>query len=320
MLKKQHMLMRQIYQVMMSNKSEEGFSLIELLVSITLSFLFIELLFHTYVWVTQQESLLREKIMLENNAQFAQFILMREIQTAGFLGCNRYDKLNIHYPDKRPYFPIFPIQIVSKASHCLGKHIHPESDLLIIEKLSSKTADLLGYQAPNKIKVNLKDRFEESDLLVITNCEKADIIAPVAVQKMPFYQVLTVSKDLHYAKGAQIGKFIATAFFIEKTHRNNIQHEPIYALYSYDLIHHRKTEYIQNIESMSFSYASFEGWLNKAFFEPRDKCPNGSTMAERISLIKINLQLRSENALLYPYKVLRKNLDIIVNLRNLNEK
>jgi hypothetical protein len=227
--------------------SATGFSLIELLIGIALSFLFLHLLIQSYIFFSKQADFLKESVQLEENMHFAQFILTREIQTAGFLGCNKWDNLSIHSHLKEIGIPLSPIQIFDKNSHFLGKYTHPESDILVIQKMSEITNCVLRDLKTKSLKISADSLFKKEDALVIADCEKADFISPLSVtanKPSTLFQTLILPEPLNYTTSAQVGKFIATAFFIEKTHRKNLRGNPIYALYAYDLINHQKTEYL----------------------------------------------------------------------------
>ena len=124
--------------------------------------------------------------------------------------------------------------------------------------------------------------------------------------------MITAEKPLtgHYSR-AEIGKLNVTGFFIEKTQRKDQQGQPIKALYSYDFIHHRKTEWVSGIESMEFFFAAGSDEDSRATFEPS----SNETDLSGVQLIKIVLSLKSENAFLNQNKTLHKKQEIFIDLR-----
>lgn len=276
--------------VINKNNTEAGFSLVELLISISLSMILVNLLIHTYIFLEKQSNMLKERIRLEENAKFGQFLLMHEVQSAGFIGCNQCRYLNIKYHFKNKLFPFTPLQITSRLNHNLGKNIHPESDILMVEKMSEITAP-----APHQS--------NREEIYIISDCEKSDFI-----KSDPFKINL---KSLGYKENIKIGKLIATAFFIEKTRKKELYGKSIYSLYSYDLIHHQKSEYISNIKEMHFSYAVHDGGDNFHFEEIDSDC-----ILSHPTLLKINLKLLPENNWFFSDKVSVKDVEIYAYVRN----
>ena len=171
-------------------KSNSGFSIAEVLLSITITILLIDLIIHVCITLVNQHNLLKEKTTLAENAQFAEFILRREIQTAGFLGCNKVNQLDIRYQLKKSYLPIMPIQILSKNDsfspslrglRCLQAAAIQKSDVIIIEKMSEKTVDFLGQKKSMAIKTSKENLFEVAEPIVIADCQQADIFSPSAI-------------------------------------------------------------------------------------------------------------------------------------------
>lgn len=304
----------------MNKPSESGFSLIELLFGIALSFLFLHLLFQSYIFFSKQSDFLKESIQLEENAHFAQFILTREIQTAGFLGCNQWNNVTIHSHLKEIGVPLNPIQIFDKNSQFLGNRIHPESDILVIQKMS-ETTDCISRDLKTKsLKINANRLFKKEDALIIADCEKADFIYPTAIKPSTFFQTITLPQPLIYPAGAQIGKFVATAFFIEKTHRKNLRGNAVYALYAYDLINHQKTEYLSGVNKMLFSYATVNENENNPVFKPFLASSEFFLTDEKPAtlLLKIILHLSSENFDRYAPHKLCKKITLLIFLRNMS--
>lgn len=277
--------------VIIKNNPESGFSFIEVLVSISLSIILVHLLINTYIFLEKQSNTLKERITLAANANYAQFLLMHEIQSAGFLGCNQCNYMNIRYHFKNKFFPFTSLQIINKYNHGLGKNIHPESDILLIEKMSNITKNMAFPQ-----------QRESMETYIVSDCEKADFI-----KSDPFKTNL---KLLGYKENIKIGKFTATAFFIEKNRKINLQGEAIYSLYSYDLVHHQKNEYISNIKDMNFYYAVQDDKNNFHFEDCNSNC-----ILSHPALLKISLKLLPEYNWFFSDKAPKKDVDFLVYVR-----
>lgn len=290
--------------------SNAGFSIAEVLLSITITIILVDLIIHACIALINQHNLLKEKTTLAENAQFAEFILRREIQTAGFFGCNKFNQLDIHYHLKKSYLPIIPIQIFSKNSYT-SNDIHPESDVIVIEKMSEKTADFLG-QKSTMIKTSKEISFEINEPIVIADCQQADIFSPSNITYTNAYQKIKTKKALqHHYDNALLGKLVATVFFVGETHRKNTDGNAIHALYSYDLIRHRKVELVSGVDAIEIFYGEKDDDHN-INFNPVSNTIDFSS----IHLIKIVLSLSNEDA---PFKkeILHLKKNMIIFLREL---
>ncbi len=285
-----------------SRESQLGFSLIEVLLSIAMTILLTDQMVRLCMTLIKQQALLQEKITLAENTQFAEFILRRELQTAGFCGCNGINQLNIYYHLSRWYLPIIPIQIFSKDTQIMGKKIHPESDVLVIEKMAEKTTNFLGKLNLARLKKCLQNEFDPKELFIIADCQQADVFALSDVPTL-----LSLNRYDH----AEIGKLVVHAFFIAKTSRKNQSSQPIKALYSYDFIHQRKTELVAGVEAMEFFYVDSDNDENQKTFKPL----TNTVDLVNLRLIKIILSLSSENPVVNAKERLHKKHEVLIYLR-----
>lgn len=294
-------------------KSNAGFSIAEVLLSIAITILLVDLIIHACITLVNQHNLLKEKTTIAENAQFAEFILRREIQTAGFFGCNTFNQLDIHYHLKKSYLPIIPLQILSKNA-CMPDDIHSESDVIVIEKMSEKTVDFLSQKKSMAIKASKENPFEVDEPIVIADCQQADIFLPSAITYGNSFQTIKTKKALqHRYDNGLLGKLVATAFFVGETHRKNAYGKAIHALYSYDLINRRKIELVSGVDAMDVFYAEQDSDDHEINFNPV------STTIDSLSirLIKIVLLLSNEDSLFSKKEILHTKKEILIFLREL---
>lgn len=294
------------------NHQNAGFSLIEILFSIVMTLLLVDGLIHFFMAVVKHHDFIGEKMNLLENSQFAEFTLRREIQTAGFCGCNQFNQLDFHDYLTRTDLPAASIRVFSKDSQILGQTVHPESDVLVIEKMGEKTVDCLGQPQSAEIKLNRSDYFSPNQPLIIADCQNAEIFSPYDIKNTKKYSFIHANHALNdYHGNAKVGEFVAKAFFIQKTHRKNRYGQPIRALYSYDLVHHRQMEWVTGVNSMVF-FSGFLDETNQLIFSPMNETVDN----KKVRLIKIILSLCSENAPVYQYSLLCRELEILIHLRN----
>lgn len=266
-----------------------------------MSLLLIDLTIHTSVLLAKQENLFKEKIAVENNAKFFEFTLTREIQMAGFCGCNVFKNLSIHSHFHRFYFPLVAIQIFSKSHHPFGKYIHPESDILVVESMSNHLIEQVNILKPPCIKLDLSHHFQCDDPLIISNCDHADVLMPAHIHYGKNDQWIHFSSALNNFETASVGKLIIYAFFIEKTHKKPSG----YALYRYDVVREQKMESVSGIQSMEFYGGVFDHENRTLYFKP---LLPGDDLSN-IKLIKIVFRVNSI------YKDLCQQRSFLVALR-----
>jgi hypothetical protein len=294
------------------SKSENGFSFIEILLSLLIAMLLTNFMIQLYIVAFKQEYFLREKIAIEEKAKFIEFMLTREIQTAGFCGCNRFNNIDINFHIKKNYFPFSPIKIFSKDNHPFGKNIHPESDSLVLEGMSNKIFDILVIMKKT-IKVGFQDVLKSEEPLMISDCNHADILIPDEIQYQKNTQIIKFNEKLNYDYKASIGKLIVTAFFIEKTRRKNCSGMPVYALYCYDLVGHKKTEFFSGVEEINFFYGVREEDKSMFFFKP---LLSGSDFSKS-GLIKISLKLSQGDTLCHSKEILYQHREFLIAMREM---
>jgi hypothetical protein len=238
--------------------------MIEFLLALSMSILLMGLVIHLSIFLINQENLFKEKVAVENNAQFFEFTLAHEIQMAGFCGCNVFKNLSIVPHVNRSYFPLAAIRIFSKYYHPFGKHIHPESDILVIESMSNHRVAPVNILKPSRIKIDLTHHVKFDDPLIISNCDRADVLMPSHIDYGKNDQFIQFSTELNHFETASVGKLMIHAFFIEKMHKNPSR----YALYRYDVVHQQKMECVSGIQSMEFYQGVFDHENYALYFKP----------------------------------------------------
>lgn len=225
----------------LSQRKNCGLTLVELLIALALSSF---VLLTAYALLSSQQSFLQrnqQQIHLEQNKRFTQFVLSRAIWQAGFLGCRSLANLQVHnqlrnnhiIPGQTTPLAIFAYQAVGNSwrpALPVGIHAKPGTDVLELVYRASLATELTTTMAtPNsKISVNNTGAFKKDGIVVISDCEQADIIQ---INKMnSFKKQLLPQAPLSkaYAIPSQIGQLQYRLFYIQE---ENDTKNPVDALY-----------------------------------------------------------------------------------------
>jgi len=236
-------------------KKQDGISLIELLIASAVGLVLLAVAVQLYL-NSKQAYVANEGISrLQENGRIAIHILNQEIRTAGFVGCAQLsDEFALHndpYNTKTTFnldgeiigyrgknnswSPSLP------PSRSLKRRIVPGTDALLIKKAAEVSVDVLDdMSSRDKILVSSEQQFKKNDVLLISDCVRADIfkVQSVVKTRSPKGQLLTSVTPLseRYKKHAEVGKFLAKVYFIGKTGRTNETGKDIYGLYVKNLV------------------------------------------------------------------------------------
>jgi hypothetical protein len=193
------------------------------------------------IYLTTQDQTFYHLIHLQENAQTAMHILREEIHDAGYMGCQRLTKV---------YSPAaYPPYFLLKENRLTGT-----DNEIIIRKMTKAHTDLRKSMAnKNSLTVGRDIKIYANDLLMIADCQHAEIFRVKKVNEHKLSQYIVSTQPLHYqfAKNAEVGKLAINRFYITKTKRKNNQF--IYSLYI-ENIKHERNEIIEGVEQLQIKY------------------------------------------------------------------
>lgn len=224
--------------------SEVGMVLIEVILAITIGLIIISVLMEIFLTSQQSSRLQSALYSIQDNADAAIAILSNEIHQAGMLGCARLTH----------DFPIIQ---------------HGEYQLTTKNKLlgTTKNAITVRYakyphsflkeamQDDVTLHASEQNHFASGDILIISDCNQAEIFMAEKVKLKHGIQEITASTPLHnrYKQFAEISTLIVNTFYAAKTNRKNRDGTPVYALFLEDRLHH-KSELIANVNQLNIAY------------------------------------------------------------------
>ncbi len=221
-------------------KNVRGMSLIELMFSITLSLLIINICIAIYLTAQKNFSLQNDLSALQENARTAIQLMKNDIKQVGYIGC---PKLTSDFPliNHTSYTVNWKNKIVQKSQAINIWH----GSISHVNLIKSMQNDFVLY-------ATTEQHFSSQDILIISDCYSADIFQPESILFDENIQTIITSQPLssRYQTDAEIFRLEVKSFFTNKTNRFYPNGKPIYALYILDNINHHKRELVESIESL----------------------------------------------------------------------
>lgn len=205
---------------------QQGFSLVELLITMALGLLLSVGLIDLYISNQKTYHLTQTLARMQEDARAAMQIMRRDIRMAGYVGCGRLDEIVLHSVDE-----INKTRLVgwhdgrSTSSMRLPmtqQNLKPNSDMLLLQSAEPNTVAVTST-SNDKIQFAKKPDFETGDSLLISDCHKADIFR---FNQPHFLEPYTA---------AEVSRWQKIIYYLAETERNNKNAKPIYALYRRDL-------------------------------------------------------------------------------------
>lgn len=211
-----------------------GTTLIELMLSLTLSVILLGLVVGVYLATEKQNELLAALVDLHDHARFALQRLEQEVRQAGFIGCPR---LTADFPLGNA--TAYPLNAANKVEL---RSDEADSSVMTIRHRRLEIAELLEPMTQASIlDISLDLDINVNDLLLISDCRHADLFQVEEVSKRAGRQRLRARSPLRYryAEGAEIGEMEIRTYSLEKTGRKDSAGEALFALFVRDRNGHK---------------------------------------------------------------------------------
>lgn len=194
------------------------------------------------IYLTCQQNLQLETALtqLTYHAQRAAAIFQYEIKHAGNIGCARLT----------PDFPLFPYENYQlNASNKISSSQQNEITIRYAEYPNTIVVETVTDK--NRIYLNNKIHFKPGNILLIADCNKAEVIIVRSVKQVHYMQEITLTKPLQYqyAKFTEVSRLILHRFFVRKS-----KHKPYANALFYEDIYHKQYEVLSNVNEMHVSH------------------------------------------------------------------
>lgn len=249
----------------------KGFSIVELLIGLTLGALVVATVGSVYLSNKSNFLLQSNFARLQENARFAVYHLNREIRMAGYQGCSGENFLQMNNLVKDPskvilydspllgfdglpngYSPGLPDNLSGKTAE--------DSDVLEIRKAENTNVQIKAdmNQTNNPILVYDRLGIAAGEVVMISNCSVGDIfIAGGHTNATAITHTISNNTSNHlsfpYTAGAHVMRYQYLAYYIKDTGRTNTANEPIYALVRQNL-NGAEEEIAEGVEKMRILY------------------------------------------------------------------
>lgn len=325
----------------------QGFSIIEFMVALTLGTLLIASAGAVYLsnksTYVMQEGLAR----LQENGRYANFLLSRELRMAGYQGCANQKQIVVtnlvrnvssmlaYDKPVQGYDGLTASFSPALAANLTGKPL-AGSDVIEIRMASNFGVQLRDdmNQTNNPILVYDRLGIASGDPVMITNCSVGDIfIAGANTNATAITHTVSdnTSNDLtmSYPANSQVMRFLYYAFYVKNTGRVNSVGQPILALVRLD-VNGNEDEIAEGVEQMRVSYGvDTDGDNTVDTYQTATQVNNANNWNNVIS-IQINLLFATTenvNDKSQPYtfngvtttpadRKLRRQWDTFITLRN----
>lgn len=223
---------------------QSGFTLIEILVTVTIGLLILNVLMEIYLTCMRSLRLQNGLYHIQNMAKDASFIFSSELKKAGNIGCA---KLSHDFP------------ITSYKQYALNtqnKIIGNAANRIMIRYAEYPNATLIQSMDDNtKLYASQTIHFSRGDILIISDCKRAEIFEATQVNVLHGKQEIISLSPLHdrYEKHAEISRLSINQFYVANTHRKDRDGTFIYSLYR-ENNHQGKSELIAGVNNMQVSY------------------------------------------------------------------
>ncbi len=209
-----------------------GFSLVELMVALTLSLVLMGAIAQSFISSKQSHKMREQVALLTENGRYATESLQRDIRMAGYSGCRTLDSLQPNITANSP--PDFSTSNDSLQGFESGAGwTNPTSntylagtDVITINRAAGQGVQLTGNMGTTDANIQLGSNpygFQAGDVLLITDCESADLfrassVAQTASSVITIAHTSTTNTDNNlsslYQDDATITKFSSNTYFV----------------------------------------------------------------------------------------------------------
>lgn len=292
------------------NRYEQAFSIVEFMVALTIGVLIIATVGTVFISNKNTSKVESSLSRLQENARFAHYFLNKELRMAGYQGCAGESFVTLNNLVKDPTAVLLydnPLQgydglagsfSPSLPTNISGKAIL-DSDVIEIRMASNTNVQLRAdmNQTNNPILVYDRLGIAAGEVVMVTNCSVGDIfIAGGNTNATAITHTVTNNTSNHlsapYIAGAQVMRYVYSAYYVKATGRTNADNQPIYALVRQDL-NGNEDEIVEGVEKIRVTYGVDTNNDRTAdTYQTATEVTNSNQWDNVISL-KINLLLTS---------------------------
>jgi type IV pilus assembly protein PilW len=293
-------------------RRQQGISLVELMVAITLSLILGTALIQIFSSSRSANRVQDATARLQENGRYIVDAMAQDIRMAGYMGCASIDKVPVFIQASSP-----PADVIFDSSNIINGlnnvaagntyNAVPGTDVVVIRRASDTGVKLDGNMTADNANISLVDNspgFVSGDFLFISDCASADLFCANNVSTGSITIAhssscnITPKLSKAYGADAEVMAFRSTAYFIRDTGRTTTAGRPIRAL----MVQSRNAgqaaaalsayELVEGVEDLQLEY----GLDTTADGAPDEyRTANNLTAAQwaDVSTVRLNLLLQS---------------------------
>ena len=206
----------------------KGSSLIELMIATLISVLLISGFISVYLTVQYNAIKQRQLAQMQEAARMALYLLLKDIQLAGYVGCRRVTPLFMaqHFFNHTP-LPLKPETMLrgyqqpsGNSKTALPAHLQAVvkqgTDSLSLYRAAGNAAYLSQMMSePNQLIVNKSVLFKRRQYVIVGNCQTMAAVKIAATRRFKGQQKLYLSKSMsqRFNKGDQVNRLYYWHYF-----------------------------------------------------------------------------------------------------------
>lgn len=203
------------------SRSQRGFSLVEMMVAITLGFIVVGAVGYLYLGSRQSFRTTDNVSRMQENARYALQTIAHDVRMAGYVGCGNLQTMTVNTIANAPV----PALTIANAITGLDTGVGPTSfggitrpagDAFSVMAAFGGGVNLTGNLAPANANVQIQGNpygFATGDVLVVTNCTNADIFKATAVSGGT--GTVTIAHANSSNTGNRVGTYGTSAFVMK---------------------------------------------------------------------------------------------------------
>ena len=165
------------------NRSQRGFSMIELMVAITLGFIMLAAIGYLYLGSRQSFRTTDSMSRIQENARYALQTIAQNVRMAGYVGCGNLQAMEVTTIANPPVTVLSPSTAItgldnSAAAAAYGGRTRPSGDVVSIMGAFGGGMNPTGALPPTAATMPINANtygFKQNDVLMVSNCVNADI-------------------------------------------------------------------------------------------------------------------------------------------------
>lgn len=238
----------------------KGFTLIEILISISLSLVVLSTITTIYYKATYHFEMQTHLLQVQENSLIFTDLIRSELQRRGNIGCLKLTK-NVKLDTNIN----FRLTMNNQLRSYQGEHKDQSDGFTVRYKHPHSTPLIDNMSDVNTLMVASGNGFKKGDVVIVSNCRQGEIFKILKLHQTTHGVIVYSEFPLHhrYHKGSEVALYVVNSYFLTATKRLQ-QNKPVYALFQKNINQENK-ELVEGIETMIIHYLVRENGVLKEY-------------------------------------------------------